>query len=88
MSNSKAASLEVFDLKPETADVEAEVLAGLTRSEKRLSPKFFYDETGSKLFEAITGLPEYYLTRTELAIFDDHMSTLAEFVDPGACLVV
>ncbi|MGD8830609.1 MAG: L-histidine N(alpha)-methyltransferase [Pseudomonadales bacterium] len=79
--------MAVFDQKPESADVEAEVLAGLTASPKRLSPKFFYDERGSKLFEAITELPEYYPTRTELAIFDAHMETIAASVAPHSCLV-
>ncbi|MGM0568366.1 MAG: L-histidine N(alpha)-methyltransferase [Elusimicrobiota bacterium] len=41
------------------------VLAGLENSKKSISSMFFYDEKGSKLFEQITGLPEYYLTRTE-----------------------
>ena len=40
-------------------------LQGLTSTPKWLSPKFFYDATGSELFELITELPEYYLTRTE-----------------------
>lgn len=43
----------------------AEVAGGLTRPQKELPPKFFYDRAGSELFEAITALPEYYLTRTE-----------------------
>lgn len=77
----------MFDLKPESADVRAEVIAGLSAVPKRLPPKYFYDETGSQLFEAITDLPEYYLTRTELSIFDAHMGTLAQSVDEGACLV-
>ena len=56
---------------PEAAQtpVGAEVFAGLTARPKTLSPWLFYDEEGSRLFEAITELPEYYLTRTERAIF-------------------
>lgn len=50
----------------------AEVLNGLTRVPKALPPKLFYDATGSALFEQITGLPEYYPTRTEAAIFKTH----------------
>ncbi|MEM8768337.1 MAG: L-histidine N(alpha)-methyltransferase, partial [Pseudomonadota bacterium] len=69
------------------ADVRAEVLAGLTAEQKSLSPKYFYDQAGSELFEAITDLPEYYLTRTELGIFDAHMAELAQSVVPGSCLV-
>ncbi|MFY9936509.1 MAG: L-histidine N(alpha)-methyltransferase [Silvibacterium sp.] len=56
---------------PEAAQtpVGAEVFAGLTARPKTLSPWLFYDEEGSRLFEAITELPEYYLTRTERTIF-------------------
>jgi L-histidine N-alpha-methyltransferase len=49
--------------------VTREARAGLTASPKTLSPWLFYDEAGSHLFEEITELPEYYLTRTERAIF-------------------
>jgi L-histidine Nalpha-methyltransferase len=50
----------------------AEVYRGLTAMPKTLSPWLFYDPPGSELFEAITELPEYYLTRTERAIFAEH----------------
>jgi len=53
-----------------------EALNGLTSTPKTLSPWLFYDERGSQLFEAITELPEYYLTRTERAIFTSHAPTL------------
>jgi L-histidine N-alpha-methyltransferase len=62
---------------PETVDATAhavatEVRAGLTSSPRTLAPWLFYDEAGSQLFEAITELPEYYLTRTERDIFTAH----------------
>ncbi|MGZ8177867.1 L-histidine N(alpha)-methyltransferase [Williamsia sp. SKLECPSW1] len=54
------------------ADIDAalvdDVRAGLTASPKHLPPKWFYDATGSALFEEITALPEYYPTRTERAV--------------------
>jgi L-histidine N-alpha-methyltransferase len=53
-----------------------EALNGLTSTPKTLSPWLFYDERGSQLFEAITALPEYYLTRTERAIFAEHGPSL------------
>lgn len=58
-------------MMPEAASTAlgAEVLRGLTAKPKHLSPWMFYDEPGSHLFEAITRLPEYYLTRTERGIF-------------------
>jgi len=52
--------------------VAAEVRAGLTSTPKTLSPWLFYDEEGSRLFEAITELPEYYLTRAERDLFLAH----------------
>jgi len=47
------------------AQLAADVRSGLTATPKRLAPKYFYDDRGSRLFEAICELPEYYLTRTE-----------------------
>ena len=52
----------------QTTAFAREAIADLSQQPKRLSPKFFYDATGSELFEAITRLPEYYPTRTERAI--------------------
>jgi dimethylhistidine N-methyltransferase len=84
---SAAGRFQFFDLKPGIVDMREEVLAGLTADPKRLSPKYFYDERGSRLFEQITRLPEYYLTRTELALFDRHLDELAAVVGAGTCLV-
>jgi dimethylhistidine N-methyltransferase len=53
-------------------------LEGLGRPVKRLSPKLFYDQRGSQLFDAITELPEYYPTRTEIGILRDHGSEMAD----------
>src|SRR5688572_3977528 len=50
----------------------SELLAGLTAHPPRVSPRYFYDEIGSRLFDRITRTPEYYPTRTELAILRDH----------------
>jgi L-histidine N-alpha-methyltransferase len=52
--------------------VSREARSGLTAAPKTLSPWLFYDEAGSHLFEEITELPEYYLTRTERSIFTEH----------------
>ena len=54
--------------KTHLSDIAAEVLQGLSRLNKSLPPKLFYDERGSALFEEITRLPEYYPTRTEASI--------------------
>ena len=53
-------------------EIAADVLDGLTRSPKALPPKLFYDAEGSALFDEITRLPEYYLTRTELGILEQN----------------
>lgn len=50
-----------------------EMVEGLSQSQKRLSPKFFYDRRGSELFEEITRQPEYYPTRTERRLLDQHV---------------
>ena len=63
---------EIIGAPTPTEAIAAEARAGLTSTPRTLSPWLFYDETGSRLFEQITELPEYYLTRTERAIFQDH----------------
>ncbi|MEQ9124125.1 MAG: L-histidine N(alpha)-methyltransferase [Alphaproteobacteria bacterium] len=60
------------------------VLEGLSRPQKRLEPKFFYDRRGSELFEEITRLEAYYPTRTERAILDDNAAAMAARIGPGA----
>lgn len=64
-----------------------EVREGLSATPKRLPAKFFYDEIGSALFEQITKLPEYYLTRTERAIFEDYAAEILEAAGPSLTLV-
>lgn len=65
----------------------AEISAGLQAPNAQLSPKFFYDGLGSKLFEAICELPEYYPTRTEAAIFAAHGADMARSVGTGSTLI-
>ncbi|MGH9458644.1 MAG: L-histidine N(alpha)-methyltransferase [Thermoanaerobaculia bacterium] len=67
----------LIDLHPDVANFREEAVAGLRSSPKRVSPKFFYDERGSALFERITRLPEYYPTRTEIEILEEHAESLA-----------
>src|SRR5437763_9408313 len=59
-------------------DFAADVRRGLTAENKFLPPKYFYDELGSQLFEAICRLPEYYLTRAESEIFARRAGEIAE----------
>ena len=64
-----------------------EVLRGLRATPKTLPPKLFYDAAGAELFERITTLPEYYLTRAELEILRKRAGEIAELTGPGAVLV-
>ena len=64
-----------------------DVLRGLSARRKTLPSKYFYDAEGSRLFEAICELPEYYLTRTEMALLASIAPAIAGFVAAGASLV-
>ncbi|MDH3197468.1 MAG: L-histidine N(alpha)-methyltransferase, partial [Candidatus Krumholzibacteria bacterium] len=69
--------IRIHDFEPEARDVREEIVAGLGAKPKQLSAKLFYDARGSRLFERITELDEYYLTRTETAIMTDHAAAMA-----------
>ncbi len=64
-----------------------ELIDGLKQPEKMISPKYFYDERGSQLFEEITRLPEYYPTETELGIMRDNVGEIAALVGKQASLI-
>jgi len=70
-----------------SAAVIAEISAGLLAPAAHTSPKFLYDCLGSKLFEAICELPEYYPTRTEAAIFDTHGAAMAQDIGTGTSII-
>jgi dimethylhistidine N-methyltransferase len=79
------------DYQPEFESLQNAVINGLTQSPKRLHPKFFYDETGSRIFEAICAQPEYYVPDVEQEIFqryaEDIIASLGEnshIIEPGA----
>lgn len=65
-------------------DLIADLRAGLTATPKHMPPRWFYDQRGSELFEEITGLPEYYQTRTEAGILEAHADDIARAVQPEA----
>lgn len=75
------------DLQPPPDDFHSDVIAGLSGETKRLSPKFFYDERGSQLFDAITRLPEYYLTRTEIGLLRQYGHDMARMLDDDGLLL-
>jgi len=64
-----------------------DVIAGLSLPQKSLPPKYFYDAEGSRLFERICRLPEYYLTRAELSLTRAHLDAIARFAGRGCELV-
>jgi dimethylhistidine N-methyltransferase len=71
----------------QTTAFARDAIGDLSQRPKRLSPKYFYDATGSELFEAITKLPEYYPTRTELSILRDRGNDISAIIPNGAALV-
>ncbi len=72
---------------PDAAAVRDELVQGLAARPARVAPKFFYDVLGSRLFDAITALDEYYPTRTEAAIFAAHAAEMAAACGTGRPLV-
>lgn len=80
-------SLAYFlDLHPDLGDFRTDVMDGLSLPQKTISPKYFYDEYGSKLFDKITTLEEYYPTRTEKAIFQEHGAAITKAFGEGAAI--
>jgi len=69
------------------AGFRQDVVAGLSLPQKTLPPKHFYDAAGSRLFERICRLPEYYLTRAELALTRAHLPAIARFAGTGGILL-
>lgn len=75
------------DLHPDSENFRDDVLTGLALPRKALAPKYFYDARGSELFEAICELPEYYPTRTELAMMQTSAREMARLLGPQCLLI-
>ena len=73
--------------EPDLDDFQSDALSGLSQRRKRLSCKFLYDRRGSELFDQICNLPEYYPTRTELAIMRQHVAEMADVIGPACTLI-
>ncbi|MEO1707895.1 MAG: L-histidine N(alpha)-methyltransferase [Pseudomonadota bacterium] len=73
-----------LDYHPTLSDFRKDVIDGLSLPQKQLSPKYFYDEAGSKIFTQITQTQDYYPTRTELSIMKTHMRDIADAIGPRA----
>ena len=82
-----SAPFSFYDLKPDPGSFLDEVVAGLSQPQKTLNPKYFYDERGCALFEAICELPEYYPTRTELQMMGAHAREMARRLGPDGVLI-
>ena len=82
-----SAGYSFYDLHPDTGRFLDDVMAGLSRPQKTLPPKYFYDAQGCALFEAICGLPEYYLTRAEIALMHGQVGDMARRIGPACVLI-
>ncbi|MFP1679439.1 L-histidine N(alpha)-methyltransferase [Alloalcanivorax sp. C16-2] len=79
-------NLTFLDLRPPVTDAAREVAASLSAPSPSLDPKYFYDQRGSALFDAITRTPEYYPTRTEAALLTEHADAMAAQL-PGELVI-
>ncbi len=77
----------LYDHKPALADMREEVLTGLRARPRHISPKYFYDARGSRLFHAITQLPEYYPSRTEIRLLRAHGDAIRSSVGDSCMLI-
>lgn len=82
---------QFFDQHPHIEDFREDIIKGLSAQQPYISPKYFYDETGSRLFEDICSTDEYYPTRTEVNIIRDNIDDLVDklgreclLIEPGS----
>ena len=87
MSEPAPALHTVQDNAPDTATFLSDVLHGLRTRPRILPPKYFYDQRGSALFDAICALEEYYPTRTEIAILREHTAEMGAVLGPECLLI-
>ncbi len=80
-------AVRFYDRHPPETDMHREVMEGLLATPPRISPKYFYDQRGSELFEAITETPEYYPFRTEVALLEQYGGEMAELLGSDGLLV-
>ena len=76
-----------LDLHPPAADMRADVIEGLRKPQKTIPAKYFYDQAGSEIFDRITQAPEYYVTRTELALLNRIGPELRALAGTGAVVL-
>lgn len=76
-----------YDFHPQQENFKDEVISGMEKIPRTLAPKFFYDETGSKLFDEICETSEYYPTRTEIKILEDNIDEIKDCLGEN-CLII
>lgn len=87
MNATALADITFHDEDPGQASLREAVLDGLAAQPKAIPPKFFYNERGSQLFDAICEVPEYYPTRTEIALLQEHAREIAGLIGPQCLLI-
>lgn len=70
-----------------TSEFYRDVISGLGQNPRSIPPKYFYNTRGSRLFDAICQQPEYYLTRTEKALLEEHAGEISDLIGPGCALI-
>lgn len=87
INNTNKAEVYFHDYAPEQSDFLEDVIDGLRNNQKSISPKYFYNQRGSELFDEICKQPEYYPTRTEVSILQDNAEAIAELIGPNCVLI-
>ena len=83
----KITKVRFHDYHPELDNFRQTVLHGLAHEHKQIPPKFFYDERGSQLFEAILEQPEYYIPHVEKQLYRDHAAEIATLIGEESVLI-
>ncbi|MEL7490620.1 MAG: L-histidine N(alpha)-methyltransferase [Pseudomonadota bacterium] len=76
-----------LNLEPALSDFKSDVIEGLSKSQKSISPMYFYDAYGSRLFEQITRLDAYYPTRTERSIMIENASAIGDAIGESVAII-
>ncbi|MBI4296409.1 MAG: L-histidine N(alpha)-methyltransferase [Chloroflexi bacterium] len=87
MKNTESTRVKLDQFRPGLEQFRAEVISGLQKQQKELPSKYFYDEKGSRLFERICTLDEYYIPRTERAIMKACIDEVVELIGPRVFLL-
>lgn len=87
MNQSEKRTVTLYNFHQEHENLKDTVLDGLRKPKKELPAKLFYDKRGSELFEEITALPEYYLTRTEISILQEYRNEMLALMGEQQVLI-